>query len=129
MASERELRATAVRVRRQIANPPVVHDDYERDTRLLAQAWLAEHPEDDGEPVTEEWFRSVVGGGDFQAWSDGSKTPAAFCDAELSIYIDEVGLICLRLETDLYGIDFLPQVKTRGDVRRLCRALGIVPKE
>jgi len=46
----RKLLSASKRVRK-VPNPPIAHDDYDRDTRLLSTAYLAEHPE--GAP---DWY-------------------------------------------------------------------------
>ena len=87
------------------------------DVRIAMLLCLAEHPADDDEPVTEEWLRSV-----------------GFCDTEYMSSLEN-GPLEYVLEEEVYfpenwilnGGD-PPEsmsIKTRGDVRRLCRALGI----
>lgn len=98
-------------------------DEFKRllDLFVLKDAYLAEHPADDDEPVTEEWLRSVFGG-----------KPTGVIGWNFSVYfyatqspelIYEYGQ-----EADYfyqYGNASLPECKTRGDVRRLCMDLGI----
>ena len=76
------------------------------DRELMADAYLAEHPEDDEEPVTEKWLDSVFG-------PDG---------LEIQCH-DEWGQAITWFEG--LGSVLIPMPKTRGDVRRLCKALGI----
>ena len=84
----------------------------------VSQAYLAEHPADDDEPVTEEWLLSVgfvhdathvvlrnwgpQRNGNIQAYPNGKW------------WLNGTAMI---------------QMKTRGQVRRLCAALGIGLKE
>lgn len=63
---------------------------------MLARAYLREH---DHEPVTEEWLESVGMGMEVQSRS------LVLDDGENSVLIQPL--------------------KTRGDVRRLCKAIGI----
>ena len=78
-----------------------------KDLFVLAQAYIAEHPADDDEPVTDEWLDSVFG------------TDDSLCTE----WHDEWGEKITWL--DKFGLVSIPMPKTRGDVRRLCRALGI----
>lgn len=83
----------------------------------VADLCLCEHPADDDEPVTEEWLRSVG--------AIVIRETAAFGMLTLELG----GLLCWRRHDreTFYLTDMrkLPHIKTRGDVRRLCRALGI----
>jgi len=85
------------------------------DERALAAAYLAEHPADDGEPITEEWLRSV-----------GFKVSPDF-----EFLFIEAGLRPGTIEFDpdigwiIFGSKATRLLETRGDVRRLCAALGI----
>jgi hypothetical protein len=89
------------------------------DVCELAAAYLAEHDEDEHEPITEDWLiaAGVSGtidmGGSF--W--------------FRIY-PHLGTIEIGSTNDCgyYGWDEeleLPPVETRGDVRRVCKTLGI----
>lgn len=72
-----------------------------------ARAVLAEHPADDGEPVTDEWLESI-----------GHPTPPE--------PPQRGGHRWMVLVVDGKGSSYrLPNAATRGDVRRLCRALGV----
>lgn len=114
-------------------NPNVI-----ADIIAAAELALAEHPADDGEPITKEWLKSlgfsdsgysfiITGEKDYgedvarfrlacngDDWTDGN------CSWEFhlrSIELEEQG-------------GMLPcEPKTRGDLRRLCRALGVTLKE
>jgi len=84
------------------------------------QTLLSEHLADDDEPVTVEWLESV-----------GFKGISVMAEVILSAYV--------RLQRPSYdvvvrgnGAAFSPPLataETRGDVRRLCAALGIELKE
>jgi hypothetical protein len=84
-------------------------------------AYLAEHPADDNEPVTRDWlialgFHSVFrtlrldvnGRTRIEMWCDDNGKAGCICVNDCKISNDKA---------------------TRGDVRRLCRALGISLKE
>lgn len=87
---------------------------------------LAEHLVDDDEPFTEEWLESV-----------GFRYSANDCwlqignddeDCVVEFLLDDAAATgichCMILESDCGH-----HIKTRGDVRRLCAALGIELKE
>lgn len=88
----------------------------ERDRGILARAYLAEHPADDGEAVTAEWLE-VVG------LSDAIELPEQF---GIQFYPDGYAGLWYYYGP---GKDLRIECKTRGDVRRLCKALGIELKE
>lgn len=90
----------------------------EQDWRDVAVAYLAEHPADENEPVTEEWLRAVgfgdngynyagchlrLGGLEYATGDTNGFSPWFYC----GVLITDGGL------------------KTRGHVRRLCNCLGI----
>jgi hypothetical protein len=86
------------------------------DEESLAKAYLAEHPVDDEELVTEEWLRSV-----------GFKEEA---NEFGSLSIGPDSMLVWETFTDAPPEFFirtweLRHVKTRGAVRLLCKALGI----
>lgn len=92
-----------------------------------AEIALAEHPADDAEPVTEEWMRSVGFEKHDALWqwskSNGLKMPSrlvywpGYRGDGTQWHIDGG-----PRAKDIYDI---PEQPTRGDVRRLCVALGI----
>ena len=90
--------------------------------RTLARAYLLDHPADDGEPVTEEWLRSVgsepLDGVAQHAWKLG-------LFVNLAIQVD--GSIVLNV--DRFRATLKRGIATRADVRLLCKALGIPLKE
>lgn len=102
------------------------------DMRLLARAYLAEHPADDAEPVTAEWLRSVGFCREMQPASSNNLT-IRHGSAIVTRWMnsDNVPRWSVRMYADETP-DWVPpciQPKTRGDVRRLCKALGIELKE
>lgn len=82
------------------------------DRRLIAKAYLAEHPADNDEPITDSWLRKIG----FQDMETGLESQ------------DHVVIV------NAWGMDFTvcngkPKPETRGDVRRLAKALGLELKE
>ena len=128
-----ELRAAAERVRRVEAGEPAdqAYRAHPRrqfqqfaDRGLMASAWLAEHPADDDEPISPEWLRSVgftLTDAHVRYYSNRSRPPFV-------VVIASDGRLRLAVQngSDVEGGDVC-QKPTRGDVRRLCRALGIKP--
>lgn len=117
-----ELRAAAERLADAIAEnrTPRIEDANE-----VALAWLAEHPADDDEPVTEEWLRGV-----------GFANEPGTIEAETRLGIlrtyrefkDREGDRRWEIDDRDVFTTFIPKQlkpKTRGAVRDLCRALGI----
>lgn len=76
----------------------------------LAHAYLAEHPLDDQEPVTEEWLRNV-----------------GFEDGNLSFYELGEASVCQWEGRWFFYIDGCggPDPLTHGHIRAFCKALGI----
>lgn len=126
-----ELRAAIVRVRLcqqegpDVAYPNAKGGEYIRDMDTLTEAYLAEHPADDGEPVTAEWLR-VVSPGPFRngvGWPiacDATGGPVLYCVCTPGVPFD--WYLCGH--NRLLG---LPDQPTRGHVRRLLITLGITP--
>lgn len=85
------------------------------DRAVLARAYLAEHPVDDGMPVDEGWLRSL--GAVETHW--GLSLRGGHSDVEFE-YRDVPTV--WRVNSQRYPADFL---KTRRDVRGLCKALRI----
>ncbi len=125
-----ELRAAAERLRRYEAGERMadvygteIHawdQMYRMDVHRVAQAYLAEHPEDDDVEIDESWL-TVVGKWD----ADG-------CNFDLG----PVDNLILQMEDDVAWLcsdDTVPVrigvKENRGSVRRLCRALGVELKE
>ena len=93
-------------------------------------AWnlRAEHPADDGEPVTEEWLRemgAVTNG-------TGQNTLTIFVPSHLAKEKIEAGYFTSSVSTTNFGVNhhvnclsISRHKPTRGMFRRLCAALGI----
>ncbi len=82
---------------------------------------LAEHPSDDNEPVEAGW------------WGNTFDTQHVELSGCFLLYLRDDGHIALhaegpRCDDSVYTLTLEP-IKTRGDVRRLCRVLGIELKE
>lgn len=90
------------------------------DVWLLASEWLAEHPEDDKAPVDAEWLAEVG----FLATGIGAGRRFMITTSEISLQwwaCDDEWLLC-----NVFGDGLLiPTPATRGDVRRICKCLGI----
>lgn len=115
--------------------------DRARAGAKLAQAYLAEHREDDAELHTPEWLRSVGGlpddndsgemffrlyhlePADRGSFVDGDYVHVGFC-GDGSVFVE-----CYDKGGHSQEVVMIGYAKTRGDVRRLCAALGISLKE
>lgn len=109
-----ELRAAAelIRSKDSIANR------YDNAAWNLANAYLAEHPADDGEPVTEAW---CVSAGLIHGLPRVSYPRVV---SKFGVAVDVTfgkGNVCLWVE----DVEAKVGNVTRGDVRRLASALGI----
>jgi hypothetical protein len=82
--------------------------------RVLAAAYLAEHPADDDEPITREWLVDL-------GWTVRERDVWMAYPSHLSqsLAIDGNGRVYLALMT------LGKPVKTRRDLRRLTNVLGI----
>lgn len=121
-----ELRAAAERFREyeRLADAGEGLQDYEQiddDIIDLARAYLASSLADDGEPLTMDWWKSLNSNSRF------------LCKQRYTLQVEDDG--SFQMDADvwleecmLFSIP-LPHVQTRGDVRRLCAALGIELKE
>jgi hypothetical protein len=101
------------------------------DAEFLADAYLTEHPADDNEPLTGEWLESL--GAKSSHWATGTcdySIPSDGIEVDVRIWsqavdTDPEAIISNAGHNDNVQI----QVKTRADVRLLCRALRIELKE
>ncbi len=89
------------------------------DMMTISELCLSEHAADDWEPVTEDWLRSV--GFKRESWHPFQLD----CESEIDIQCGHDGLV-LGHRSDEWDVKRDP---TRGDVRRLCAALGVTLKE
>ena len=85
----------------------------------LAAAYMADHPADDAEPVTEEWLKAVLG--EKMTYDMGFDFRVRFYVYSQPEIEYETGRGYEHCES---SVD-LPEAKTRGDVRRICAALGV----
>lgn len=90
------------------------------DVLLVSQFYLAEHPADEDVPWDSDW-REQAGLDLYHHAATGAEL--FFSDHGLV----EINFECSRCDEPHYTE--LPHIKTRGDVRRLCRTLGIELKE
>lgn len=120
-----DVREAAERLREHSLLPHVRTADgrpyFEGDLKLLANAYLAEHPSDDDELITDDWWRDMSGGCRFIFSPDERLMLWLGADGMLQLCISDGG-------GDEISRD-MPHIKTRGDVRRLCKALGVEVKE
>lgn len=100
---------------KQIRPPmnPGVQEVLEAEVR----SYLAAFPADDGEPVTEDWLRSV-----------GVHKDAPAKNNTRTVVITKIGpTLWLNIGDGYYCNAVLLAGNTRGVVRRLLAALGVVP--
>jgi len=128
-----ELRAAAERVRRAMAgeHPYAIYgeDDAKTqgwyDRKVLAEAYLAEHPADDAELVTAEWLIAV--GGSLRS-EEYQRFAFPVSHGELIVWLTEKDaakrIAWFDTCDDATG-SYIPFDGTRGQMRRLCAALGI----
>lgn len=86
--------------------------------RNLAESWLAEHPTDDDEPVTEEWLRLIGAKDEVDGKINGEDVYDLYIGPARWCVFSSGG----QLLIDHHGEW---RLKTRGDVLRFCAALGI----
>jgi len=117
-----ELRAAA----KLLMSKNSISNRYDNAGVMLAKEHLAEHLLDDGEPVTEEWLEAMF----------GPHLPPCPWKRYALLLASKSGLdlawcpACGNLAPCLtIGTSVVKDNPTRGDVRRLCRALGIKLKE
>ena len=100
------------------------HDDLDA-LLYLAHNDLAEHPADDDEPVTVEWLDALFTRSckthSHPNWRASGESRHGF----RFVFHDSV----LHVGVIFNGTTGIATCKTRGDVRRLCRALGIELKQ
>lgn len=113
-----ELREAAERLRATGDTPNDLSVAAIYDRAILAKAWLAEHPADDDEAVTEEWLRSVG---------------AEDLDEGIFRFTSKRGIevfIWLPSRTVNFGdAEYRTPLKTRGEMRCLAKLLNIPLKE
>lgn len=103
---------------------------YDGDRRAIIAAYLAEHPADDETPIDREWLARL--GCKRDDWGSGTTDftiPSDGVQLDIRVWADEAcgidGIAYNQNDTGNVQVD----VKTRGDVRRLCDAVGIKLKE
>jgi hypothetical protein len=115
---------------------------YEQDCRLLAYFVLDEMPADDAESVTAEWMEAVGGQGAIgyrmedrtRYYEFSTRTPGEMGYLGVCVWGDAMGWWLQTSDNDpdlrVSGLaaSGIPLV-TRGDLRRLCAALGVPLKE
>jgi hypothetical protein len=91
------------------------------DARLIAEAWIAEHPADDDEPITEEWLEQLAFTHN-DSWYFRSPAQTSM-QADVTL-IRWSGGWSVKV-SDRFTSVLTANVKTRGDLRLLAKALGI----
>lgn len=81
----------------------------------VVKAYLAEHPADDSDPVTVEWLKDEWG-----FYGDDLITHRWISHSFRMYFIDRIGSGVVMFT----GGD--KHYRTRGEVRRLCRGLGLL---
>ncbi len=125
-----ELRAAAERLASEDASAYPRHGNAYAltDAVALARAWLAEHPADDEEPISQSWLLASGWAKVDYSWAGQVQ---CFEIANWGIHWIEGGWGLFYLTAD--GFDgsetWLSHMNTRGCVRRLCAALEIELKE
>lgn len=94
------------------------------DIITIAELALAEHPADDDEPIKAEWLMSIGfekdgSGKEANEWLDLINIEAS---RKLSLLENLYGLCCYTDADDECTVVKYP--RNRGDLRRLCAALG-----
>ncbi len=90
----------------------------------VARAYLAEHPADDSQPVTEEWLATLsLEDGTFADTPNGE---------QLGFHVGDAGAIpgprVIIMDSTDGDDQVVISVPTRGHVRRLLTAFGVTPQ-
>ncbi len=123
-----ELKAAISRLRPWRGLPLNYRGQVVRDMELIVTTYLAEHPEDEDDCVTEPWWL-------LQGWEPccDENNPGFYFDLESERRLEVVfpgGPMCLVKRNDFnpggweHLCDFA-EIKTHGGWYRLCAALGI----
>lgn len=104
-----------------------LHSQYVDDLCLIADAYLREHPADDAEPIDEAWLRAVGQPSTLSEKVYGYNFAGQGINLNVSMdYARTRWMAELTQDEDTIA---LGQIKTRHDLRLLCRALGITLSE
>lgn len=123
MSPSDELRAAA----KLIASKPAIANQYDDAACKIALAYLAEHSDDDCEPVTEEWLVAV---GAEMLDSENDDRLFGWYDVdsgELRLQLENCDGVWMASFADEYP--WPDDIYVREQVRRLCDALWIELKE
>jgi hypothetical protein len=104
-----------------VLSKATIANKYDNAAQKVARAYLAEN---DDTAIDEAWLKSIAG----SEWQDESINFASFDVPCIGMH---VGMLEFRRSGDvqLCGPRLAHPPKTRGDVRRLCGALGIELQE
>ena len=122
-----ELRAAAKRWREGRYTPGIGPESGGMDAVRLADAYLAEHPADDEQEVDYEWLLKIG----FNTFDEPHCLSIKKGDVRVVWIIKGQWLrICIsQMNGPKYAATDIVHRPIRGDVRRLCKALGIELKE
>lgn len=108
---------------------------YRSDLITVSEAYLAEHPADDGEPADREWLKSVgfdpegeANGDLFSPYSESIMIPGDNEYCRRLVYKHQLKFLVIDEDArdgDEIQRIALPMSRSRGELRRLCTALGI----
>lgn len=103
--------------------PTMRHHAEDDDCDILAQAYLAEHPADDDEPITGTWLHSIGFTRYMQPASDDGLCIGDWRGGHFPITTKTAG----KVRSWWVSGYCLPEncITTRGHVRRLCAAIGV----
>jgi hypothetical protein len=100
--------------------------EWDTDCTLLALLFVGETSPDEGEPVTAEWLRQVG----FEEAPNSTYLWLRFGSHAVATRVwDKSWVLGHFYDCGDYEEIPIPPLKTRGDVRRLCKALFIPLKE
>lgn len=86
----------------------------------IAEAYLAEHPEDDGKPADPEWMEDS--GFEDVSWHFSAKR----YPIRAGIFVRAIAAVGGWSQLEIFaGDERITARATRGDVRRLCHCLGV----
>lgn len=100
------------------------YEDCEGDIQYVANAYLADHPADEGEPITDGWLREIG----FIQWNTSEHIYSMRflkTNDELQLWRQSGS----RMTVKVFGVTLKSPVEARGQLRKLLEALGVETKE
>ena len=92
------------------------------DAYLLAEAYLALHPADDGEAIDEAWLRSM--GFTKHEWHHQKWTFYRSTGMPIGLWHVEDGWKAMLIHSEAHASCLVRAMTTRGQLRRLLAAIG-----